>query len=87
MFIEAYPNAELPGLTSVPVSDFIPGDTSGLRVPLYDPYSCPERTRLRAGDYLSAFADSGYVLPVYSSPAAMMSRDHRPVSALTPLGP
>ena len=81
-FIEAYPPRELPTLVSVAVSDLIPGDTSGLRVPLYGRNECPEPTRLRVADYLPNVGPL-YVIPVYSAPSFMLSPFSRPVAALT----
>ena len=85
-FIEAYSPRDLPTSVSVAVADLIPGDTSGLRVPLYARDECPEPTRLRVADYLPNVGPL-YVIPVYSSPQAMMSPHSRPVSALTPAAP
>ncbi len=82
-YIEAYAPRDLPTSVSVAVSDLIPSDTSGLRVPLYGRDECPEMTRLRVADFLPT-AGPLYVIPVYSNPAFMMAPYARPVSALTP---
>ena len=84
-WFEAYSPRELPTSVSVALSDLIPGDTSGLRVPLYGVRECPEPNFLRAGDYLVAYVGRPFVFPVYASPSMMLAPYARLVSALTPL--
>ncbi len=83
-YIEAYSPRDLPTSVSVAVSDLIPGDTSGLRVPLYTRNDCPEPARLRVADYLPNIGPL-YFIPVYASSLMMMAPYSRPVAALTPL--
>ena len=68
---------------SVPITALIPNDPQpGLVVPMYPPGVCPEISRIRIGDYVTAYAGSSYVTPIYSNPAFPMERFSRPVGAI-----